>query len=64
MLKIKMLFSAKTKNLNWKDGMGLKMKNFNIMGVHWKIRILGGCMINQYVVGDLFKKGVLDSLQI
>ena len=24
-----------------KDGMGLRMKNFNVMGVHWKIRFLG-----------------------
>ena len=40
--KPKMLFSVITKNLNWetltknldilKDGMGLRMKNFNIMG--------------------------------
>ena len=22
--------------------MGLRMKNFNILGVHWKIRLLGG----------------------
>ena len=22
--------------------MGLRMKNFNILGVHWKIRFLGG----------------------
>ena len=25
-----------------KDAMGLKMKSFNIMGVHWKIQFLGG----------------------
>ena len=25
-----------------KDGMGLKMENFNIMWVHWKIQFLGG----------------------
>ena len=25
-----------------KDVMGLKMKSFNIMGVHWKIQFLGG----------------------
>ena len=40
-----------TKNLNWeisikdlvtfKDGMGLVMKSFNIIGVHSKIRFLG-----------------------
>ena len=39
-----MFFSVKTKNFNWeiltkdlvflKDGMGLRIKNFNIMGVH------------------------------
>ena len=39
-----MFFSVITKNLNWeiltknlitfKDGMGLRMKNFSIMGVH------------------------------
>ena len=28
--------------LHVKDGMGLRMKNFNIVGVHWKIRLLGG----------------------
>ena len=48
-----MFFSVITKNLNWeiltknlvtflKDGVGLRMKNFNIMGVYWKIRFLGG----------------------
>ena len=41
-----------TKNLNWeiltriqlllKDEIGLKMENFNIMRVHWKIQLLGG----------------------
>ena len=25
-----------------KHGMGLRMKNFDIMGVHWKIRLLRG----------------------
>ena len=25
-----------------KDGMGLSMKNFDIMGVQWKTRLLGG----------------------
>ena len=42
-----MFLSVITKNLNWKilrvylllkDGMGLRMKNFNIMRVHWKIQ--------------------------
>ena len=49
-LSAKMFFSVTTINLNWKiltknlatfkDGMKLGMKNFNIMGVHWKIRII------------------------
>ena len=35
-----------------KDGMGLMMKNFNIMGVHWKIRYSGmGVTKNQYTRG-------------
>ena len=47
-----MFFSVTTKNLIWeiltknvvilKDGMRLKMKNFDIIGVHWKIQFLGG----------------------
>ena len=47
-----MFFSVITKNLNWeilsknlvtlKNGIGLRMKYYNIMGVHWKIRFLGG----------------------
>ena len=48
-----MHFSVMTKNLNWEIStknlvlidemaMGLMMKNFNIMGVHWKIDFLGG----------------------
>ena len=46
-----MFFSDITKNLNWeiltkdfvllKNGMWLKMKNFNIIGVHLKIQFLG-----------------------
>ena len=44
-----MIFSVTTKNLNWeilnknlvlKEEMGLKMKNFNIVRVHRKIRFL------------------------
>ena len=35
--------------------MGLKIKDFNIFEVHWKI---------QFLVGGLPKKGVLDSLKI
>ena len=34
-----------------KDKMVLRMKNFNIFGVHWKIRLLGGVLKNQYVGG-------------
>ena len=47
-----MFFSVKTKNFNWeiltkdlvflKDGMRLRIKNLNIMGVHWKIQFLEG----------------------
>ena len=33
------------------------MKNFNIMGVYRKIRVLVGCMKNQYIGGELLKKG-------
>ena len=41
-----------------KDKMGLTMKNFNILGVHWKIRFLGeGLMKNQYKEGDCWKWG-------
>ena len=49
-----MFFSVITKNFNWKilikdllllkDGMGLRMKNFN-MNVYWKIWFLGGGFI-------------------
>ena len=41
------------------------MKNFNILGVHRKIGVLGGggVMKNQYIKGDYLKKGDLDSLQ-
>ena len=44
--------------------MGLRMKNFSIMGVHQKIRFLEGCMKNQYIEVELPKKGGLDSFQI
>ena len=44
-----------------KDGMGLRVKNFN-MGVHWKMQFLGeGCMKNQYIGVEMSKKGVLES---
>ena len=44
--------------------MVLRMKNVNILGVHWKIRLLGGVSKNQYRGGGLPKKGGLDSLPI
>ena len=48
--------------------MGLKMKNFNILGVHRKMQILGGGggghKKPKYREGGLPKKGGLDSLQI
>ena len=38
--------------------MGLKMKNFNIFGVHRKIQFLGaGFLKNQYRWGDCIKRG-------
>ena len=36
--------------------MGLRMKNFNIMRVHWKIRILGG-FHKENIQGELALKG-------
>ena len=45
--------------------MGLRMKDFNIFGVHWKIRFLGGGGSRKTnILGGLPKKGGLDSLQI
>ena len=44
--------------------MELRMKNFNITGVHWKIQSLGECMKNQYTGYELPEKGSLDSLHI
>ena len=41
--------------------MVLKMKNFNILGVHWTIRLLGGggeLTKNQYRVGIAWKGGL------
>ena len=63
-----MFFSVITKNLNWdtltknfklllKDRMGLRTKNYNIMGVHWKIWFLVGFMKNQYIAGNLLERG-------
>ena len=49
------------------DEDGLRMKNFNIMRVHRKIRFLGGAVMkNQYIGGNCLKRGGggLDSLQI
>ena len=39
--------------------MVLRMKNFNILGVHWKIRLLGGKGLtkNQYTGGYCLKRG-------
>ena len=61
-----MFFSVITKNLNWeilanfnflKEGMGLRMKNFNIRRVHRKIRFLGEeVMKNQYIGGNCLKR--------
>ena len=63
-----------TKNLNWevllKDGIGLKTKNFNIMGVHWNIQFFffrggeGEFMKNQYIGEICLKDGGLNSLHI
>ena len=66
---IKMFFSKKFCNQDFtlgllKDGMELRMSNFNIMRVHWKIWFLGGCMKNQYIECEIAKLGGLDSLQI
>ena len=49
--------------------MGLKdgMKSFDILGVHWKIRLLGGKFTKNQDRGGLPKRGRgggLDSLQI
>ena len=44
--------------------MVLRMKNFNIFGVHRNIRLLGGVLKNQYIGGGLPKNAGLDSLLI
>ena len=46
--------------------MGLRMENFNILGFHWNIQLLGGSSQKTNIegVGGLPKKGGLDSLQI
>ena len=39
--------------------MGLRLKNFDIMGVHWKIWFLGEALHeNQYTGGGCFKRGL------
>ena len=39
--------------------MGLRMKNFNILGVHWKIWLLGGeFKKNRYRGRDCQKRGL------
>ena len=43
--------------------MGLRMKNFDIMGAYWKIWYLGNSMENQYIAEELHKKGDLGSFQ-
>ena len=44
--------------------MGLRMKDFNIFGVHWKIQFLGGVHEKPIYRWGLPNKGGLDSLQI
>ena len=45
-------------------GWGLRIKNFNIMGVHCNIRFLVGVHEKSNIPVRLPKKGGLDSLQI
>ena len=43
--------------------MSLRMKNFNILGVHWKIQLLGGGGLEKPIYkGGLPKKGQLGQL--
>ena len=44
--------------------MGLRMKNLNITGVHWKIWFLEGVHEKPIYMGELPKKEHLDGLQI
>ena len=39
--------------------MGLRMKSFNVMGVHWEIQFLGGIHENLTYIGESHKKGEL-----
>ena len=61
-----MFFFVSTKNLNWEiltknlvilltDGMELRMRNFNIMGVHWKIWFLRGLHKKNIMLGGNIK---------
>ena len=67
-LETKLFFSVIIKNSSWeiltknlvtlKDKMGLRMKNFNILGVRRKIPVLEGeLMKNQYGQGDCLRGG-------
>ena len=40
------------------------MKNFDILRVHWKIRLLGGSSRKTNIEGGLLRKGGFDGLQI
>ena len=42
--------------------MVLRMKNFNILGVHWKIQLLGGSQETNIEGGDCIKRGELGQL--
>ena len=44
--------------------MGSRMQNYNILGVHWKIQVLGVGSQKTNIEGGLPKNGGLDSLQI
>ena len=37
--------------------MGLRMKIYNIFGVHWKTQLLGRVQVKQIYRGDCLKKG-------
>ena len=53
-----------TKNLLLKDRMGLRMKNFNFVGVNWEIQFLRGVHEKPIYRGDLPKNGGLGSFLI
>ena len=61
-----MFLSAITTNLNWevsiqnlilKDGMELRMKNFDIIGLTGKSDFQGGFTKNQYIEENFLKSG-------